>query len=511
MRQLTANVNWEESDVYGLVPRFVDSGGAVRWAPLPGSQEAFLTCPYFEVLFEGTRGPGKSECLLADFGLDVGRGFGPAWRGIIFRKTYKQLGDLIAKSKNLFYAIFPEARFIGSESQLKWVWPTGEELLFRVFKQPSDYDNYHGHEYSWIGWDELTRWPDLIGYKRMFSCCRSTHPGVPDGMGGVCKVPVRVRATTNPYGVGHNAVMTRFRLPHGRFEVIRGEIDPDTGKVEPPRVAIFGRLSENKFLLASDPDYSAKIAAAARNESEKRAWLFGDWDITAGGMFDDIWQSRYHVVPEFEVPSSWLLDRSFDWGSSAPFSVLWWAESDGTDLTFADGRRMSTVRGDLFLRNEWYGCIPGRLSEGLRMTAGEVAKGIQERETVLFPNRIPMPGPADSSIFDVENGHSVASDMASYGVRWDAANKGPGSRMNGWERLREMLKSAIPNGKPREKPGLFVCKCCNDFIETFPVLPRSEKNRDDADTDAIDHSADAARYRAYQQRAQLTNRPISGR
>jgi len=33
------------------------------WAPLPGSQTLFLTCPVYEVLLEGTRG-GKTDTLL---------------------------------------------------------------------------------------------------------------------------------------------------------------------------------------------------------------------------------------------------------------------------------------------------------------------------------------------------------------------------------------------------------------------------------------------------------------
>ena len=69
----------------------------------------------------------------------------------------------------------------------------------------------------------------------------------------------------------------------------------------------------------------------------ERAWLFGDWDITAGGMFDDLWDASVHVVQPFEIPGTWYLDRSFDWGSSKPYSVGWWAESDGSDIKLADG------------------------------------------------------------------------------------------------------------------------------------------------------------------------------
>ena len=72
------------------------NGVDVIWAPLPGSQEMFLSCPLFEVLFHGTRGPGKTDALLMAFAQHVGKGHGKAWRGIIFRQTYPQLADVQA-------------------------------------------------------------------------------------------------------------------------------------------------------------------------------------------------------------------------------------------------------------------------------------------------------------------------------------------------------------------------------------------------------------------------------
>ena len=36
----------------------------VAWAPQPGSQTLFVTSPVFETLYEGTRGPGKTNALL---------------------------------------------------------------------------------------------------------------------------------------------------------------------------------------------------------------------------------------------------------------------------------------------------------------------------------------------------------------------------------------------------------------------------------------------------------------
>ncbi|MBD4209765.1 terminase, partial [Xanthomonas citri pv. citri] len=92
-------------------------------------------------------------------------------------------------SKKWIPQIWPNAKF--NESKSFWAWPTGERLYFRQFNKPDDYWNYHGHAYPWVGWEELCNWPVDDGYKRMFSCVRSSNPEVAKR--------TRVRSTTNPY------------------------------------------------------------------------------------------------------------------------------------------------------------------------------------------------------------------------------------------------------------------------------------------------------------------------
>jgi len=84
------------------------------------------------ILYEGTRGPGKTDAQLMAFRKHVGRGYGRFWRGVIFDREYKNLDDLISKSLRWFPQLDgPKPKFLSSTSDLKWVWETGEELLFR--------------------------------------------------------------------------------------------------------------------------------------------------------------------------------------------------------------------------------------------------------------------------------------------------------------------------------------------------------------------------------------------
>ena len=154
-------------------------------------------------------------------------------------------------------------------------------------------------------------------------------------------------------------------------------------------------------------------------------------------MFDDVWDPKIHIVPRFEIPVDWRIDRSFDWGSSRPFSVGWWAESNGSDVRMPDGSWRSTVRGDLFRIGEWYGWNK-KPNEGLKMLAVEIAKGIVEREIKMGIRNRCKPGPADSSIFVAENGSCIGDDMEKSvrlddgtvhkGVYFARADKSPGSR-----------------------------------------------------------------------------------
>ena len=471
------------------------------WQPNPGSQVWFLTCPVREALLEGTRGGGKTDALLMDFAQDTGKGYGAEWRGILFRNTYPQLEDVVAKSRRWFPQIFKGVRF--NASDYFWKWPTGETLFLRHFNKEADYWNYHGHEYPWIGWEELTNWPTADCYDSMFACNRSSHPGVPR----------KVRGTTNPYGRGHQWVKLRFidPAPEGRVISETREIPMfENGelvrrKVEVKRIRIHSSYLENPKLLVADPMYLANIENIS-NEAKRRAWLFGDWTVNAGGMFDDVWHEASHVIEPFSIPEDWRIDRAFDWGSSKPFSVGWWAESDGTPAVLRDGTKRHFPRGTLFRIAEWYGWT-GKPNEGLHMLAADIATGIREREAKMGIAQRVQRGPADSSIFDVVNGMCIADDMRARGITWLPADKSRGSRKNGWEIMRTYMQAATD--APLEEPGLFIFSNCRQFIRTVPSLPRDELDMDDIDTTQEDHIADESRYRITMRRGSAAQEAVS--
>ncbi len=285
--RLSAAVLREEA----IPVQYTEDGKRVTWQD-QGSQGEFLDSPWFETLYHGTRGPGKTDGLIMSFAMECEQGHGEAWRGIMFRQTYPQLADVEAKTQKWFRHIFP-GRCKFNKSKMLWEWSTGEVLLLRHMMRPSDYLNYHGHEYPFIGWEELTNWANDECYKLMIACCRTSK----------MDVPRMIRATTNPYGVGHNWVKDRWQL-YGKWWETRIILEPKNsqGLIERPRCAIHGHIDENKILLAADPHYKQTIVSSAANPAMAEAWLDGSWDIVAGGMFDDVWDARYNLVKKFDLP-----------------------------------------------------------------------------------------------------------------------------------------------------------------------------------------------------------------
>jgi hypothetical protein len=480
----------------------------VAYAPIPDtSQVIALSCPCKEILYHGTRGPGKTATQLMRFAKRVGMGFGNFWRGVIFAREYNAFNDLIIQSKRFFNRIWGKTcRFYESKGAYHWEWDTGEVLEFRVMKRAEHYwNNFHGQEYPFIAWHELCNWPTSELYDLCMSCLRSGWNAVrgtsnfPD-----IDIPLETFSTTNSKGSGHRWVKRYFIdvAPAGvpykeNIEVL----DPKTKEyvtVTVTRVHIFGSFVENIYL---SPEYIAGLVKQCRhNEALRKSWLEGSWDIPEGGAFDDLWKSNVHVVPRFPVPKEWYLDRSMDWGSTRPFSVGWWCVSNGEEIV-VNGEKRSFYPGSLIQCAEWYGAVELGKNKGIRLASGKFAQGVIQREVAMMAlhhfTKQPKPGPADNSIGKTDDAEfeTTRQAMAKIGVKWSDSDKRPGSRGISMQLFRDRLENSLTN----EGAGIYFMENCPASIGTIPYLPRDVDDMgeelDDIDTDAEDHAYDMMRYR----------------
>jgi hypothetical protein len=366
----------------------------------------------------------------------------------------------------------------------------GSKITLAHCQYEKDVEKYRGAEIGALLIDEGTHFTESI-YRFLRGRLRLGALKVPERYKGLFP---RILIGSNPGSIGHGWIKASFIDPAPPMEIVQQP--KSEGGMR--RQFIPARLDDNPTLLETDPDYEDRLAGLGRPELIK-AMRDGDWNIVAGGMFDDVWDEKRQILEPFSPPASWRCDRAFDWGSSKPFACLWFAESDGTDAVMADGARRSFPRGSIFIISEYYGSN-GKPNEGLRMTGSEIARNIRMRDNEM--RRVIHPGPADNSIYNVENGHCIADDMAKapHFIRWTRSDKSPGSRKNGWDIMRKMLQQAITG----ELPGLYVFSTCRHTIRTLPVLPRDDTKDGDLDTQAEDHIADVVRYRVSAKRKTMT-------
>lgn len=461
----------------------------VVWEPYPGAQRKFLTCPIWECLLHGNRGGGKTDVLIMDFLQGVGKGYGSDYKGLLLREATTELGDVIAKCRKWIPKIFPSATYNGSKKI--WTFPDGETLWLNYARTVEDYDQYHGHEYPWIGWEELTNHPLPTVYLKLMSCNRSSN----------AKITPKYRATCNPSGPGHQWVKARFidATPVGKIlrETLEFEFPDEKGnmkKVEMSvaRTHVQSYQSENKSLVTADPLYMAKIFSLTQDDPMlKKAWIDGSWDLIIGGFFTDVWDKNVHILPNFLPPKSWKLGRSFDWGSSKPWCVTYALEANGEQPEFWDGPYIP--KGSIIVPTEIYGWN-GSANEGDRATSQEIAERVKEVDKALLMeyNIRCVPGPADTSIWDVRDGTSIAANLASHRCFWTKAYKGSGSRISGWALIRQMLGAAKRGDL--EKPHLYFLDQAQHHIRTLPLMQRDKNKPEDIDTDLEDHAMDSLRY-----------------
>ena len=435
------------------------------WAAQPGPQtEAILATWANELFYGGAAGGGKSDYLLGDFLQDVPT-YGAAWQGVVFRRTYNELEELLKRSRE----IYPATQAVWHEQAKTWTWPNGATLRMRYMERDADASRYLGHQYTWIGWDELTLWPTDYGYRFLRARLRSAHD-----------VPTkRIRAAANPGGPGHHWVKAYFvdPAPRGLVPIL----DPVT---KARRIFIPARLRDNRILLNADPTYADRLRGLS-SQAMVRAWLEGDWTVIEGAYFD-CWSYQKHVVDPFAVPAQWARFRSMDWGSAKPFSVGWWAVIQD-DRPLDDGRVLP--RGALLRYREWYGKCG--INVGLKMTAEQVAEGIAEREKEGLRY-----GVLDPACFREDGGPSIGERINHVLIQHkkrpfhgaDNARVPQRGSMGGWDALRARLVGE--DGVPR----IYCFSICDDSIRTLPALQHDPSKPEDVNTESEDHAPDEWRY-----------------
>ncbi len=287
--------------------------------------------------------------------------------------------------------------------------------------------------------------------------------------------------TSNPAGKGLSWLKKTFVnfCPDDKIKTYDKDFKED-------RQFIRSYLSDNPYLR--DTDYAETLKAMGTVLA--KAYLEGDWNVSLDGFFGDALSGK-NVIEPFMIPIGWKKYRCFDWGQGSPFSVLWFAESNGDSIRYK-GKEIHTQKGDIFLFMEYYGDNNGN-EIGLGLTAEELAISIikweKEMKGSFYAGQIDA-GPADYSIWSKEsNGKSIEQTMRKNGCTFIRCDK---ARVLGWQRVIELLKRA--HDPMRRSGGLFIFKNCFRLINHMQEAQRDKTKLEDIDTSKNDHDLDALRY-----------------
>ena len=398
-------------------------------------QKKFISAAESEVLFGGAAGGGKSYGQMIDALIFAIRY--PRSKQLVLRRTFAELEKSLIRTS---LALFPQKIYSFNSSSHTGRFKNGSCIDFGYCATENDVYQYQSAEYDVIRFDELTHFTEAQ-YIYLISRVRGAN----------C-YPKQIKSSTNPGGVGHGWVKARFVDPaeYGRRFV--GEDGMD-------RIFIPSLLDDNKFLSEGDPEYRKRLLALP--ERERKALLYGDWNIFEGQYFTEF-SERKHIASPFEIPSGWRKYRTVDYGLDR-LACLWIAVSP---------------EGNFFVYREF--CESD-------LPISKAARAILER-TPEGEDIYATLAPPDLWNRSQETGRSKASLFSEYGINF---TKTSNDREAGWLSLKELLRDGDGGAPPR----LRIFSHCREIIKCLPALQVDKIRPSDCANEPheITHAPDALR------------------
>jgi phage terminase large subunit len=415
-------------------------------------QRAFFASEALHTMYGGARGGGKSWAARRKANL-LCINYANL-KGLLLRRTYRELQ--VNHILPLQAELNGYARW--KESEKAFLYPNGSRLQLGYCACDSDKLQYQGAEYDFIIFEEATNfeesWITFIA-----TALRTTR----------ADFRPRIYYTCNPGGVSH-AYFKRLFIDR---QFVEGE-DPDDYLYIPATVR------DNAVLMERNPGYIKQLEALPENL--RRAHLDGDWNVFDGAFFAELRlfakpladATMTHVVEPFDIPYSWRIYRSFDWGYSKPSACLWWAVDYDGRAYLADELYTCAARGGTMIPDT-----------GLKWSADQVFAEIHRRESERFPGR-QITGVADPAIWAENGGEPIVAAADRHQVYFDRADH---TRIAGWMQVRRRLQFGEDG-----RPMLYIFSTCKNTLRTLPILQYSARDPEDLDTTEEDHIADALRY-----------------
>jgi predicted phage terminase large subunit-like protein len=382
-------------------------------------QAAFLLLDNLEALYGGSAGGGKSDALLMSALQYVDE---PKYAALLLRRTFADLalpGALMDRAHDWLNG---KAKWHDKEKT--WEFPKGATLTFGYLEHEMDKYRYQSAEFQFIGFDELTQFLELQ-YRFLFSRLRRLAGS---------KIPVRMRAASNPGNIGHEWVKQRFIEERKKAG----------------RIFIPASLVDNPFV-----DVEAyKKALDKLDYITREQLLSGVWDITnTDGKFKRSW---FEIVDDF--PSDAQFVRYWDLAATTPKQS---AGGRMTDPDYTVGALLCEQKGVFTIVDiRRFRARPKEVEENIKQTANEDGKSVpiyMEQE----------PGSAGVNTID----HYAREVLKGFDFR--------GNRATGSKELRaNPVSSAAEHGNVKLMRGPWI----TTFLDEAEIFP---KGTHDDQVDAV--------------------------
>ena len=397
-------------------------------------QEKFISATATEVLFGGAAGGGKSYGQLVDALLYALKY--PKSKQLILRRTFAELEKSLIR---VSLSLFPREIYTYNSTCHVGKFKNGSILDFGYCATENDVFQYQSAEYDTVRFDELTHFTEFQ-YLYLISRVRGANSN-----------PKQIKSSTNPGGIGHMWVKSRFVDPSPPNTVFTAE---DGSR----RVFIPSKIDDNLFLTKSDPDYKKRLLSLP--ESQKKALLYGDWNIFEGQYFSEFDYEKHTCAP-FPIPKEWRKYRTIDYGLDR-LACLWIA---------IDSDRNAYVYRELCESN---------------LMISDASKKIIDA-TPASESIYATLAPPDLWSRSQESGRSKALIFSENGLYFTRTSN---DRETGWLSVKELLKSDC-EGHTRLK----IFRNCTEIIRCLPMLQIDTQRPTDTSNEPheITHAPDALR------------------
>lgn len=434
-----------------------------------------------EIGVGGARGPGKTFSIFAVAALDDCVRM-PGLSVLYLRKAQKagkeQLSKLIKSVLGRVESVNNKRSLKKKVGHLQYNYvesptPTihfnnGSKIVVGHYQTEAEALNYQGVEYDLVIIEETTHL-SKSAYVIIGLSTRTDNP----------QWRPRTYNSTNPLGKGHGWYKKYFVDPQ-RYEHVTNE---DDAMIR----FIAATVADNHFV---DPDYKGRLNKLTG--VKKRAWLDGDWDVSAGAYFENF-RHDVHVIRTLDgvlfkdltsIPDGWDVWLSMDSGFRHWNMIYVHCEDhDGNKYTIKEfaHRKMQ----------------PEQIAPDILNYLKQI--GYQDVEVICFAG-------GDAFIIRAGQPNTLAQTYYDLGLPLTPAWTPPGSRVEGARCVSQLLGDPDyhPETNPTIQASWFISDECTRLIDCLSTLEPDPNNAEDvakvnADVNGEggDDAYDAVRYGLY--------------